>query len=200
LGKLELKLAEDDPTKYVLFQTRKSGYSGALSFTLPKGILSSAITNVTLQINFNYTASTKQTWTWSLYDWGNKKWVKVGETTILSRKTRWKILAFPVQNLARYLSPAQEILVQLHSNNARGDAKIDYEVIQVTYSSDPTLLQKILPTVTLVPVSPSPTYQMVVPTATELPTITASPVPTEVLPVATETSTETPSPTPTIAP
>jgi hypothetical protein len=108
------------------------------------------------------------------------------------------MLAFPVQNIARYLSPAQEILVQLRSNNARGDAKIDYEVIQVTYSSDPTLLQKILPTVTSVPASPSPTHEVILPTATELPSITASPVPTEILPTATDSATETPSPTPTI--
>jgi hypothetical protein len=77
------------------------------------------------------------------------------------------MLEFPIQNFNRYISPGNEIRIQLNSSEAKGDIKIDYEVIHAT--QDTSLAA---------PVIVSPTYTVVVPTDT----ITPTPMSTETLP------------------
>jgi hypothetical protein len=162
---LQQSATDDDPSKYVTFEVRKSRYQGYLAFSLPGDIPLSTISNLSLQVNFKDGIASKQTW--SIYDWSTKGWVMLGEIRTTRRDNRWQMLEFQVQDFSRYISPDHEIRIQLNSSEAKGDIKIDYEVIQVTHNA-------ILPA----PVLIAPTYTVVVPTDT----ITPTPMPTETLP------------------
>jgi hypothetical protein len=198
LGKLEQTESADDPSKYVTFQPRRIWYLGYMTFSLPKEIPTDTITNVSLQVNFKGTASTRQAWSWSIYDWRTRRWVRLGQVIVGKSETDWQMLEFQVQNPTRYLSSRNEIRILLRSNNGRGDAKIDYEVIQVTYGTDASVTEKILPTATATQTPTAitnPTNADVVPAATETPTVEISPTSMEEVPVATDAPAETPTPT-----
>jgi outer membrane protein assembly factor BamB len=205
LGRLEQQEALDDPSTYATFQTRILPYLGYLSFTLPKEIPPAAISDVTLRVNFKSTAAIRQIWTWSIYDWRARRWIKLGNEMAVRGDNQWRMLEFHTQNLNRYLSAKNEIRILLRSNHGRGDAKIDYEVIQITYGADFLSPAKIQPTTTSTfTVTPSPIVSPEAnlasptpaePTATNPPVIEPSPVPTEVEPIATNLPIETPSPT-----
>jgi len=157
LGLLQQKGTQDDPSTYVLFQTPKSAYTGYQSFYVPKNITPSQISKMSLEVNYKAPAPSVQKWSMSIYDWKAKKWIKLGETTVASEK-EWRQHTFTFQYLSRYISSKNEIRIQLRSNNANGDAKLDYEVIRISLGSgspvqsnaSPTVISS-LPTITIPP-------------------------------------------------
>ena len=56
----------------------------------------------------------------------------------IKRNNHWRTLKFDIQAPKQYISPKNEICIQLRSIDFRGDVKIDYEVIQVVYGSHST--------------------------------------------------------------
>jgi hypothetical protein len=154
LGTLTLSGADDNPGEYVSF--RPDGkYSGTLAFPLPANIQPSGVSSLTLQVNFKGTSTSRQNWIWSIYDWNTKKWVKLGTAAGHSR-TPWQLLKFETNLLPSYISSGREIRIQLRSNNGNGEARIDYQILQLTLGSTPSRQALPLSPVTLTP-SPSPT-------------------------------------------
>ena len=134
LGLLQQTGAEDDPAAYVSFQTPNTVYMGYQSFTLPTDARPDLIGFMLLQVNFKGDIST--TWTWSAYDWKSAQWIELGNS-IGAKAGVWKTFLFPIRQPWRYISSKGEIRIQLKSDNASGDAKIDYEALHLTYLSIP---------------------------------------------------------------
>ena len=134
LGLLQQTGAEDDPAAYVSFQTPNTVYMGYQSFSLPSDARTDLIASMLLQVNFKGEASTL--WTWSAYDWKSAQWIPLGNS-IGAKAGMWKTLLFPIRTPWRFISSHGEIRIQLKSNNASGDAKVDYEALHLTYLSIP---------------------------------------------------------------
>jgi len=148
LGLLDQTGADDDTAAYISFQTPgSSSYSGYRSFYLPNDAQTKLVSTMLLQVNFKGSASSAQTWTWSVYDWSTKQWIKLGDT-IGVNANQWQTLLFRIRYPWRYISSVGEIRIQLKSDNANGDAKIDYEALHITYLSIPTTPMPVLPIVT----------------------------------------------------
>jgi hypothetical protein len=199
LGTLDQKDKEDDPSKYVTFQTPRQRYTGTLSYSLPADIPAGTVSELILQINLKGTPSKGQTWTWGIYDWTNKRWIKAGGVTTGSN-IRWQALEFRLPFRGEYLSATREIQIQLRSNNDLGDAKIDYQVLQVVSGSNQTSAAGMV--ASRAEASPTPTLEAVAtnvePTATSTVEMPPSPTPELVEPAATETPLV--EPTPTVSP
>jgi hypothetical protein len=130
LSLLDQKGAEDNPQAYVSFQTPNSTYSGYQSFFLPSDVNGAEIKTMALEVNYKAPAPAVQKWTIFVYDWKSKKWLNIGATSVDSSK-EWRKHVFTLPNVARYISPNGEIRIQLKSNNANGDAFLDYEAIHL---------------------------------------------------------------------
>jgi len=139
--------AQDNPAAYVSFQTPNTVYSGYQSFYLPGDAQSNSISTMLLQVNFKGPLSSTQNWTWSIYDWNKSLWIKLGDS-IAATPNQWNTLLLKIPNPHRYLSPGREIRIQLKSNNANNDAKIDYEAIHITYFSTPATPTPVVPIIT----------------------------------------------------
>ena len=147
LGLLQQSGTEDNPTTYVTFQTPGSVYMGYRSFILPSDVQPSLISTMLLQINFKGPASSTQRWTWSIYNWNTRMWIKLGDT-VGTQANQWNTLIFSISNISRYISSTREIRIRLQSNNSTGDAKIDYETLHITYrpvTSTPTNMMPAIP-------------------------------------------------------
>ncbi|NWG07049.1 MAG: hypothetical protein HXY35_10250 [Chloroflexi bacterium] len=136
LGVLEQNGTEDNPAVYITFQTPGTNYLGYLSYRLPGTVKLSTIASLNLQVNFKGPASSTQLWTWSVYDWTMRRWVKLGDTTGLSADV-WQTLTFGIRNPGRVISVVgRELRIRLQSNNPAGDAKVDYMVVDLNYRSE----------------------------------------------------------------
>ena len=144
LSLLEQSEANDNPAAYVSFQTPNRVYMGYQSFTLPVDAQSRLISTALLQVNFKGPASSTQMWTWSIYDWTSNLWIKLGDS-IGTTADQWNTLLFRIPHPQRYVSSGHEIRIQLRSNNANGDAKIDYEALHITYLSVPAASTPVTP-------------------------------------------------------
>jgi hypothetical protein len=119
-----------------------------------------------LHINFKTTSNSRQTWEWSIYDWNANRWVKIGSATARNRDP-WKALKFDIRMLQQYASPGREVRIQLSSSRGNGEARIDYEVLQLSLASPaapksvflPTATYTVSPAATSLPPSPTPTSQ-----------------------------------------
>jgi hypothetical protein len=177
LGSLRLSGTDDHPAEYVTFQTPgSSAYSGYFTYRPPASIPFASVSSVALQVNFKGTAPSKQTWSWLIYDWQARQWVKLGEAN--GKESQWKTLNFNVPIQPQYGSPQGEVRIQLRSNNSNGDAKIDYQVLQWTAAASAPAQTIVQPAVTSTATSIAPSL-----------------VPTQTLPIATDTPTILPSPT-----
>ena len=127
----------DTPASYVSFQTPEGSYSGYLSFTLPQGAEARTISSLLLQVNFKRPA-TNQIWTWSVYDPASGMWINLGNS-VGTTAGQWQSLVLRIPQPWRFVSPTNEIRIQLRSNNNNGDLKIDYEALHITYLSDPIM-------------------------------------------------------------
>jgi predicted outer membrane repeat protein len=147
LSLLDQSEADDDPAAYVSFQTPEGIYLGEHSFFLPEDAQTRLISTMLLQVNFKGPASSTQVWTWSIYDPNSGMWIKVGDS-IGAEAEQWQSLIFRIRQPWRFVSPGNEIRVQLKSNNANGDAKIDYQALHVTYLSIPVAATPVRPPIT----------------------------------------------------
>ncbi|MGC1378286.1 MAG: glycosyl hydrolase family 17 protein [Anaerolineales bacterium] len=128
--------ALDSPAKYVTFSTPASVYQGYRTYKLPLASVRAAITSITLQINFKGPAKSTQIWSWQLFDWDTSQWVVAGNNTGVIANT-WSLLTLgaAIANPVRFINKStREIRLQLTSNNATGDAKLDYEAIIIKTS------------------------------------------------------------------
>lgn len=105
-----------------------------------------------LELNYKSPGPSVQIWTIAVFDWKSSKWLTIGATNVDSSK-EWRKQLLTLPNVSRYISSGGEIRILLKSNNASGDALLDYEAIHlgVTAQSDA------LPSPTLTPIVPSPT-------------------------------------------
>jgi hypothetical protein len=157
LGTLKLSGMDDNPGEYVAFKPQDGRYVGYQSFYLPAGIPVSSISGMTLEVNFKGTAPSRQNWTWAVYDWSANKWVKIGNVVGRDKDT-WELLKYDIRLQPGYISSGREVRIQLRSNNASGEARLDYEVLQLTLGSSPSSSQaQPLPSATQpAPSSPTP--------------------------------------------
>ncbi len=121
--------------KYVQFTTPVSAYRGYRKFYLPAHIAPANISGMKLLVNYRGPLPAAQTWTWRLYNWNSKTWIKVG-TNVKAISGKWALFTFNIPApFARFISAGREMRVQIQSSNASGDAWIDYEALSVTYSA-----------------------------------------------------------------
>jgi hypothetical protein len=132
LSLLEQIGADDDPSAYVSFQAPDSVYLGYQTFHLPSDAIPSRVSTMLLQVNFKGTGSISQIWTFSIYDWNTKMWITIGDTIGIDTN-QWRELTFSIRRFSRYISPGSEIRIRLSSDNATGEAKLDYESLHITY-------------------------------------------------------------------
>ncbi len=137
LAVLDQSGAADDASKYVAFTTPGTIYKGYRRFYLPTTISPASITAIKVKVNYKGPLKTSQAWSWFLYDWPAAKWVLVGNNANASLNT-WSLLIFPTSSPKRFISATREIRLLMKSNNNTGNAKLDYESINVTYSVPPT--------------------------------------------------------------
>ena len=130
---------QDNPAAYVTFTTPGASiYKGYRSYYLPADVLRGSISSMAVRANFKGPVSTRQTWTWYLYDWSTRSWVSIGYNARTS-STQWKLLTFSAPNPRRFVNATTlEIRLLLRSNNPGGNAKLDYEAITFGYSATPT--------------------------------------------------------------
>ena len=139
--------AEDNPAAYVSFQTGNTAYVGYQSFILPEDALTRTLSTALLQVNFKGPVSSTQTYAWSIYDPTSNLWIKLGDS-LGTEADQWQSLVFRIRQPWRYVSAGREIRIQLRSNNADGDAKVDYEALHITYlavPAVPTLVTPLIP-------------------------------------------------------
>ena len=122
----------DDPSKYVLFTTPGTLYRGTQDFSLGGAYKPADVTAISLRVNFKGPAKSTQIWTWKLYDWNAKNWVKVGDNAGVQPGV-WKMLMFASPSSPkRFVNASGKIRVQVSSNNASQNAKLDFESLRVT--------------------------------------------------------------------
>jgi branched-chain amino acid transport system substrate-binding protein len=125
----------DDPTKYVLFSTPLTPYQGYRTYKLPTAVSPGDVINLKVSVNYKGLAQASQTWSWFLFDWVQNKWIKAGDNTGVVSNT-WTVLQFTPPDPSRFVNNlSRQIRLQLRSNNATGNAKLDYEAITVTYQT-----------------------------------------------------------------
>ena len=124
----------DNPAKYVSFTTPGTIYKGYRQFTLPVSIAISSITAMTVKVNYKGPAQVGQRWSWFLYDWTAAKWVLLGDNASATTNI-WKVMTFSAASPKRFVNASRAIRVSLQSNNATGNAKLDFESVNVTYTT-----------------------------------------------------------------
>lgn len=135
LGVKDQSGSQNIASKYVSFTTPGTIYTGFRVFTLPPGIKLDRLTRFIIRVNYRGPLPGTQAWSWWLYNYAQGKYVQVGSNSSVSSATTWTTLNFSIINPARFVSPGRQIRLQLRSNNATGDARLDYEAIEVQYSS-----------------------------------------------------------------
>jgi endo-alpha-1,4-polygalactosaminidase (GH114 family) len=143
----------DDPSRYVQLEGSGDAYSGYRTYTLPSTVPPSTVTTITLLANFRGPTAAKNAWTWSVYDWTNDSWVRLGTQDHCGGdagtkkwpcddldRTPWKYLRYNVihaanASLGDFVNGAtHEIRIDLEASSA-GAAKLDWEAVEV-YSND----------------------------------------------------------------
>lgn len=122
-------------SRYVEFS---GTYSGYLTYTLPGGLAASAITGVSVQVNYRGPAVSTQTWTFSMRDFRSNSWVPVGTNATAPDWGAWKLLTFAVSGTAsNYVSPNRTMQLRIVASNASDAADVDYAAIRLTTTATP---------------------------------------------------------------
>jgi hypothetical protein len=125
---------QDNPSTYVTFTTPGVVYRGYRRYFLPVNVSRGTVTTLTVKVNYKGLAKASQTWTWYLYDWTALSWVGIGNNSAATTGN-WKLLTFNTTAPSRFINAStREIRLQVRSNNASGDAKLDYESISLGYN------------------------------------------------------------------
>lgn len=162
----------DDPSRYVSFTTPNVIYRGYRTYTLPANVTWGSVNSLQVKVNYKVLAAS-QTWFWDLYDWQTQKWVNVGDSSGASINT-WKFLTFNTTWPRRFVnSSTRQIRVLLRSDNATGNARLDYEAVVLGYVPTPTRTPTVGPSLTHT-ITPTPSITST-PTITLTPTITPTP-------------------------
>src|SRR5262245_11734968 len=69
----------NDWERYKELFTAAGGYAGVCTFVLPTEINPSTLTALALQTNYRGPARREQRWLWSLYDFAQHQWVRLGD-------------------------------------------------------------------------------------------------------------------------
>ena len=139
----------DDHARYVRFGGPSVAYAGYRSYTLRKGIARSSVTTITLTANFRGPVATKRRWTWSIFDFTNDAWVRVGDQNHCGgdagtrkwpcddlRRAPWKYVQYNAihaagASLADFVDgTTREIRIRLKSASTRA-AALDWEALEV---------------------------------------------------------------------
>lgn len=125
---------QDNPAKYVLFSTPSTVYQGYRRYVVPKTISPRWIVSLRIRANYFGPAKAGQQWSWQGYDWTRKTWVKIGDNAA-AVANQWTTLNFTAMSAARLVNSNGELRLQLLSNNAANNAKLDYEAVTVKYNN-----------------------------------------------------------------
>jgi uncharacterized protein YkwD len=116
----------------VLFSTPGTVYRGTQDFSLGSAYQPADVTGISFRVNFKGPGKSTQAWVWKLYDWNARSWVTIGDNSGVKPGV-WKMLIFDsVVSPQRFVNPSGKIRVQITSNNASQDAKVDFEILRVT--------------------------------------------------------------------
>jgi hypothetical protein len=126
---------QNDPTKYVAFTTPGVIYKGYRVYNLPASLKPAALINFIVRVNYRGPLAASQNWSWWLYDYSRKVYVKIGDNARVTSNSQWTLLTFSAGNASRFISTARQIRLQAQSNNASGNAWVDFEAINAVYST-----------------------------------------------------------------
>ncbi|MFT3893231.1 MAG: hypothetical protein QM730_16500 [Anaerolineales bacterium] len=144
LGLLEQSGSSDTPSTYVVFSPTAYTFRGYQSFLLPEDLRPVNVSSILLQINYKDPVAANQ-WIWSVYYWPMKRWVELGDAP--GGNSQWSTLLFRLNTPWKYISSAGEVRIQLSSDYATSDIKVDYEALHVTYKTSGHPNDPFVPTV-----------------------------------------------------
>ena len=129
---------------------QKGRYRGYASFSLPGDIPAASLADLSIKLNLR--GGSLSTDTWSIYDWNRNIWVKMGDLNMPRRVNQWRTVEFRISPLKDYVSAGNEIRIQFYVERAKSDVQLDYEILQVLYSSNlPAPTATFTPTPTAIP-------------------------------------------------
>jgi endo-alpha-1,4-polygalactosaminidase (GH114 family) len=152
-GSVDALASRDEPGAgsqgFVHLRGEADPYSGYRSYTLPPEVAPASVTTITLLANFRGPVASEDAWTWSVFDWTNDAWVRLGTQDHCGGDTGtqkwpcddldrapWKYLRYNVihatgATLADFVNGAtHEIRIGLEASSA-GAAKLDWEAVEV---------------------------------------------------------------------
>jgi len=141
IGRLKVKDQtgeQNDPGKFILFSTPEVVHKSVHSFRLPDNINTMQISKLILDENVRAPGPEVQLWTWSLYNWKQKKYVRVGTTRLVIANT-WTTRHFGIKNPRAYISAKGQIRVLFRSNNKSRNAAVDFESFRIRLLDGPAL-------------------------------------------------------------
>jgi hypothetical protein len=131
--------AEDDPSRYVEFRTPGGErYKGTRTYLLPGAVNPAALTALRIEANYYGPAASTQRWVWKVYDWTQRRWVKLGDNSAAAA-WQWSLLSFDAPGQPdRYINPVDgAIRVKLVSKDGSKNARLDYEAVMLVGSDPP---------------------------------------------------------------
>ncbi len=120
-----------DKITFMTFTTPGKVYKGFRSYKLSTSMPSESVTSLKVKVSYSGLPAGSQTWTWYAYNWSSGNWTKIG-TNQGAKKNIWKIFTFNIPNPQAHVHETGSIRILLQSNNASGNARIDYEAVLVT--------------------------------------------------------------------
>jgi hypothetical protein len=138
---------QDNSTKYVTFTTPSVIYNGYRTFLLPVSVTPASVTSFRVTAHYKGPLKSSQLWSWYLYNWALKAYVKIGDNSSVSSSASWTSLTFNAASAARFVNATRNIRLLLKSSNNTGNAKLDFEAITVTYTASipPTIACSLFP-------------------------------------------------------
>jgi endo-alpha-1,4-polygalactosaminidase (GH114 family) len=153
LATRDQRRTQDDPSRYVRFRGAGAAYQGYASYTLPPGVDPAQITTISLIANLRGPTAARNAWTFSIYDWNDDVWTRVGDQRHCGgdegtrqwpcddldrrpwKKVQWNVIVGGGTALSAFVRPTtRELRVRLSAGRA-GSARLDAEALEV-FSND----------------------------------------------------------------